>query len=354
MTQNNLDSAAVERYIRAAHDAGLPADQIERFVRAGYIAQPIQLPYHAAARACDIPGGPTLAVMGGTRNSAKTHSVFAQVCIDDCDRYPGLKALFLRHYRKSAAESVDDLAARLLRHVPHTQTAEQITFPNGSRLVLGGFKDQADIDKYLGLEYDLLAIEEVTQLTQAKIEMIEGSVRSSRVDGYRARKYWTFNPGGVGYTYVKRRVVQPWKQGKEEQTRFFYASYKDNIFCNQDYRDYLDGLSGHLRKSWRDGDLDAFEGAGFPQWDESIHVCEPFDIPETWPRWMAVDYGYNPEPFCALWFARDLTNGRIYIYGEAYGTGYTDTEQARLIKQMLAPNEHIVMTYAGRDMLQLG
>lgn len=347
-----VDDSSLERYIQTARDTGCAPDQVDRFVRAGYIAQPHQLRIHAAARECDNPGGPTHVVVGGTRNSAKTHAVFAQVLIDDCQRYPGAKWLFLRHYRKSASESFDDLAARLLRYVPHTKTTDEIRLPNGSRVLIGGYKDSSDIDKYLGLEYDGLAIEEVTQLTQGKIEMISGSVRSSRVDGYRARQYWTFNPGGIGYSWIKRQVVIPWQQGRETWSRFYYAHWRDNVFCTPEYIQYLDSLEGHLRRSWRDGDLDALEGLAYPDWDETRHVCDPFEIPSSWPRWRAVDYGYHPDPFCALWFARDLATGRVYIYREVYGTGYTDTQQARMITEMTPADERgmISATYAGRDM----
>ncbi len=336
----------LERYVIAARDAGCPADQVELFIRAGYVAQPVQLPFHAAARQVET-GGPNLIAIGGTRNSAKTHAVFSQVCLDDCQRYPGLKFLYLRNYRKSAAESLDDLAGRLLRYTPHTQTVDQVTFPNGSRVLIGGFKDQKDVDKYVGIEYDGVAVEEASMLAKAKLDALFGSIRTSRSDGYRVRKYMTFNPGGVGYSDIKREIVAPWKRHAETDTRFFYAHWKDNVFCDKDYIAYMDKLTGHLRKSWRDGDLDAFEGAAFPQWDETIHTCAPFEIPNTYARWRAVDYGLNPDPFCCLWFARDLATGRVYIYDEEYQTGLTDTEQARLIK---THPEHVSVTYAGRDM----
>lgn len=340
----------LERYASAAKDAGCPPDQVERFVRAGYVAQPKQLAFHAAARQADDPAGPNLIALGGTRNSAKTHAVFAQVCLDDCQRYPGLKFLFLRHIKSSAAQSFDDLASKMLRHVPHEKNSERVLFPNGSRVLIGGFKDASDIDKFVGIEYDGIAVEEVSQLSKDKIEAVRGSMRSSRMDDWRERMYWTFNPGGVGYSHIKQTVVSPWKRKQEQSTRFFFAHWSDNVFCNPDYIAYLDGLTGHLRKSWRDGDLDAFEGLAFTTFDENRHVIPPFELPYNWPRWRAIDYGLNPDPFCCLWFARDLATGRIYIYREAYGTGYTDTAQARLVKLNTPPSEHISITYAGRDM----
>jgi hypothetical protein len=68
------------------------------------------------------------------------------------------------------------------------------------------------------------------------------------------------------------------------------------------------------------------EGQAFPEFDRSVHVCAPFAIPEAWPKWRAVDYGYA-VPYCCLWFARS-PSGRLYIYRETYGTRKTAREQA--------------------------
>lgn len=63
----------------------------------------------------------------------------------------------------------------------------------------------------------------------------------------------------------------------------------------------------------------------FPEWDVSVHVCDPFKIPEDWPKWRAVDYGYA-VPYCCLWFTRS-PSGRLYIYRETYGAGKTALQQ---------------------------
>jgi hypothetical protein len=68
------------------------------------------------------------------------------------------------------------------------------------------------------------------------------------------------------------------------------------------------------------------EGQAFPEFDRSVHVVEPFKVPEEWPKWRAVDYGYA-VPYCCLWFTRAPT-GRLYIYRETYGTRKTGREQA--------------------------
>jgi len=162
--------------------------------------------------------------------------------------------------------------------------------------------------------------------------------------------YASWNPGGIGYADIKRQVVLPWRSGTETRARFIYASHVDNAFINPEYRDYLDGLQGYLRKVWRDGDLDVAAGLAFPAFNREIHVIPSQEIPASWPRWRAVDYGYSPDPFSCHWYARDLASGRIHIYREAYDWMLTDEQQARKIKAMTPPSEQIVATYAGADM----
>lgn len=76
------------------------------------------------------------------------------------------------------------------------------------------------------------------------------------------------------------------------------------------------------------------EGQAFPEWDASVHVREPFAIPDSWPKWRAVDYGYA-VPYACLWAARDPA-GRIYVYRETYGTGKNAKDQAYEVRALSA------------------
>lgn len=335
-----------ERYVTAAMLAGMPRDQIGNFLTYDYIAFPDLMRYHVAARECDRQGGPTIVGIGGTRGPGKSHATMAQVALDDCQRAAGLKFLFLRRVQRSAAESLEDLISRVLRKCDHKYQPSlgRIEFPNGSRILMGGFHSERDIDRYLGIEYDGVAIEEATQLPEERINQIRGSVRTSRGD-WRPRMYLTANPDGVGLGWFKSWLVQPYREGREKWTRFIEASYKNNPMLNREYLDYLDGLTGRLRRAWRDGDWDAFEGQAFPNWRYETHVVEPFEIPDHWLRWRAVDEGYN-APFCCLWLAQDPASGRRYVYREAYDRLLTTQQQARRIVEMTGEGESVYATFA--------
>lgn len=346
MATVTLSPDKVERYVQTAHDAGCPREQVENFLRAGYFAFPTILPFHAAAREADRVDGPDEIALGGTRAFGKTHAVMAQVGLDDCQRVPGLKYLFLRKVMKSAAESMEDVVYKVFQHIPFefTPSTGRLAFSNGSRILIGGFNNESDIDKYLGIEYDGLVIEEATQLSQAKRDAIYGSVRSVK-PGWRVRKYLTTNPDGIGLSWFKPHFVETWRQGDEKWTRFYDCHWRDNPLISLEYVRYLENLTGPLAKAWRDGDWDAFEGMAFPNWDISRHVVEPFTIPEHWAKWRAYDWGYS-SPACCLWLAKNPDNGRVIVYREHYPTYQTDRQQASTIRSMTPPTEQVTFTLA--------
>lgn len=60
--------------------------------------------------------------------------------------------------------------------------------------------------------------------------------------------------------------------------------------------------------------MQAAQGSALPEFSRGIHVCEPFDIPKWWTRWIGHDPGYN-NPFAWYWLAID-PDGVVYIYRE--------------------------------------
>jgi hypothetical protein len=342
---------AAERLAFAARNAGLPKDALVNFLRAGYCPQPKQLLMHAAARECDLPDGPTQVGIGGARGGAKSHGTLAQIGLDDCQRRDGLKYLFLRKVLKSAKESFDDLRRRIFRYTPHEYKTQAglLLFPNQSRIVLGHYRNESDIDAYLGIEYDGVGIEEATQLTEKKITDIRTCVRTSRSD-WRPRTYYTTNPGGIGHAWFKRRIINPARLNQEVDTRFIFATYKDNAFLNRDYVNVLKDLKGWLRAAWMDGDWDIEAGQFFSNWQHDRMVKPWFKVPENWTVWASFDYGFTHPT-------------AVYLHAEADGKKYTLDEyvqrkthvskHADNIKAMLERNgvslDRLKGFYAGDD-----
>src|ERR1043166_2665885 len=135
----------------------------------------------------------------------------------------GLKVLYLRKIQKNAKEQFEDLRRSVLLHVKHEFTNGVLHFYNGSRMFLGHFRNEGDIDQYLGIEYDLIVIEELTTLSLLKYRALRDSNRTSK-PGFRPRIYATFNPGGIGHAWVKALFIVPSRKKKETDTRFIFGT----------------------------------------------------------------------------------------------------------------------------------
>lgn len=328
-----LQASAVLKFWQLAQAAGMPADQVRNIFGRDFAPFPKQMLFHAAARLCDYEGGPTSIGLGGSRGPGKTTTTFAQIALDDCQRVDSLKWLFIRQTQKSAKESFDDLRLRLLRSTPHEYSSAKgvIYFPNASRILLGGFANDKDIDKYLGIEYDGIAIEEATQLSARKKQQLLTCLRTSKRN-WRPRSYQTTNPGGIDHAGYKRTFVEPYRRGEQTDTRFIPCGAMDNPAINPTYLATLEGLTGWLRKAWLDGDWDIAAGQYFTTYRRELHVCKPFPIPSHWPVWAAFDYGFTHPTVCVLLTKHE---GVYYVVAEYSKSKTLPKTHAEAIKGML-------------------
>src|SRR6476619_705640 len=216
--------SALEKFLTAGRKVGCPRDQMDNLAAAEVFLQPRQLAASAAARLCDNEGGPTAIGYGGARSGGKSYWLLAQMGVDDCQRVPGLKCLLLRKVGKANMENFEDFRKRLFGRLKHGFSAYRgvLNFRNGSRIVAGHFQAEKDIDAYLGLEYDVVGIEEATTLSSRKHQDISTCSRTSK-PGWRPRIYSTTNPGGIGHAWYYRNLIVPCENGTESSTRFIRA-----------------------------------------------------------------------------------------------------------------------------------
>lgn len=332
---------AIDEFVKTAYESEAPQEQVENFLTRGYVPLRWQWKFHSEARKCDNPDGATQLGAGGARGPGKSHCVFSQVTLDDCQRKDGLKFLFLRQTGKAARESFEDLILRVLAgkiEYNYNKSNGFLSFANRSRVLLGGFESESDIDKYIGIEYDGIAIEELNQLTKNKVDKLLGSMRTSRTD-WRPRLYTSFNPGGIGHQFVKDEFVIPYRERREGKTRFIPSTYKDNPYLNKEYIDYLETLGGSLGKAWREGEFDLFEGQFFMEFNREKHVVQPFAIPESWLRFRSIDPSGRDGITSCHWYAIDW-NSRVFCYREHYGTGKDADEHAKEIARLSAGEQY--------------
>ena len=314
------DRAGFDAYREAI---GMSKDQAENYLRYGNVPQPRQMEFAVFARMCDLPDGPEEIGLGGARGPGKSWIAFAQ-SIDDCLRFPGVKVLYLRHTETSVREQFYDLANKILRHMPDARILRnRVVLPNGSQILIGGFKDDRQALRYQGIEYDILVIEEATQLSEQTYRTLRLSVRSSKVfDGvaFRPRVYLTTNPLGVGHQWFKKRFVdneRKYARGEafDRRRKFIFSTVDDNVFINPEYVGILNELVGAEYRAYRLGDWDVSAGAYFDTWNYDRHVIPPIhDLSYMREVWAAMDFGYS-HPNVVHLFAMD-GDGVVYVVDE--------------------------------------
>ncbi|MEI7937022.1 MAG: terminase family protein [Verrucomicrobiota bacterium] len=325
----------LEDYIEQGLGAGCPPEQIQNFVRAGVVLQPRQLAASAAARLCDRSDGPTAVGYGGARGGGKSHWLLAQMGADDCQRVAGLKCLLLRKVGKANAEHFEELQRRLFVGLRHEFSAYKgvLKFANGSQIQAGHYQAEKDIDNYLGLEYDVIGIEEATTLSARKHQDISTCSRTSKPD-WRPRIYSTTNPGGIGHAWYRARFIAPFLQGKEAETRFVPARVDDNRFNNPEYRRVLEGLSGWQKRAWLDGEWDIAAGQFFTTFRRDVHVVDQFDDTRAVEWFAALDYGFTHYTVVLLGCLDG--DGNLFVVDEHAERKWLPDRHAAAVKAMLA------------------
>lgn len=265
--------------------------------------------------------------------------------------------LFCETYPELRDRQVSKISAEFPRWLGEVRDSQHFGLGFHIREEYGGghllLRNLDDPSKYQSAEFGAIGVDELTKTDFDTFEYLRGSMRWPGV--FNTRFLGATNPGGIGHLYVKALWVDsdftayPQLAKRAGQFVFIKALPSDNPYLTEDYWEELNSLSPALRKAWVEGDWNAFVGQVFSQWVESWHVCSPFEIPQHWPKWRAVDWGYA-APWCCLWMAKNPDNGRQYVYRELYMPGLTDAQQAEAIKENTPPGENVQLTYADPSM----
>ncbi|MCE5188253.1 MAG: phage terminase large subunit [Eubacteriales bacterium] len=289
---------------------------------------------------------------GGARGGGKSWAMRRKLVLLAL-HYEGLQLLLLRRTLPELTENhVRPLQTELSGFVNYNQTQRVFTFPNGSRIKLGYCDNEQDVFQYQGQEYDVIGLEEATQFTESQMQFISTCNRSVRTD-FSPRMYYTCNPGGVGHGWVKRLFIDRRYRASEQSGDYVFipARVTDNPILMRDasYKITLENLPEPLRRAYLEGDWDVLAGQYFGEFSRERHVAQPFDIPKSWRRFRAMDWGFR-DPCAVLWFAV-APGGRVYVYREYYERNVLSSETAKRIR-LLTGEEAIAYTAASPDAWQ--
>lgn len=142
---------------------------------------------------------------GGARGGGKSWAVRVKAVLLAL-RYAGIRLLIVRRtFQELENNHIRFLRAELSGIAEYKATARQFCFPNGSILDFGYCACDSDLDRYQGAEYDVIFLDEATQLKEVWMRQFAACLRG--VNDFPKRICYTCNPGGVGHGYIRRLFI---------------------------------------------------------------------------------------------------------------------------------------------------
>lgn len=204
-------------------------------------------------------------------------------------------------------------------------------YSNGSRIVVGGMDNP---DKVMSSEYDMIYIQEATDLNEDEWEKCTTRLRHGKMSFQQLLA--DCNPSSPVH-WLRLRC-------DKGLTTELLSRHEDNpVYFHEDgtmtevgraYIETLDRLTGVRYLRLRKGIWAAAEGVIYEDYDPAHHLIDPFPIPENWARYWVVDFGYVHPFVCQMWATDE--DGRMYLYREIYHTKRTVDQHAKDILRAVA------------------
>ncbi len=294
---------------------------------------------------------------GGAAGGGKSYAMLADPLHGLND--PNFSGLLVRHTTEELRELIQksqELYPRAIPGIKWSERKSQWTSPRGGRLWMSYLDKDTDVTRYQGQAFNWIGFDELTQWSSPYAwDYMRSRLRSSAQHlGLYMRA--TTNPGGSGHQWVKKMFIDPgpsnepfWATNVETgdtitypdghskagqplfKRRFIPASLFDNPYLAEagDYEAMLLSLPEHQRKQLLEGNWDINDGAAFPEFDRTKHVIDAFEVPESWAKFRACDYGYGSYTG-VIWFAV-APDEQLIVYRELYCSKVTATDLADMI-----------------------
>lgn len=288
-------------------------------------------------------------------------------------KYPGARALILRKTASSLAGSglqtwIKFVVKEALQsgEVTYfggsTQEPPQYRYWNGSAVMIGGLDDPT---KIMSTEFDLIFVQESTELTITDWEFANTRLRNGVMPYQQlladanpnAPTHWLYvrclrgNCVLLTSTHEENpRLFEECLSTDEGAREWDNAGTKIWLRMTDEGRAYLarlDRLTGVRYKRLRLGLWVAAEGIIYEGFTPARHVIKSFPIPEAWPRYWAIDFGWHVF-VCQQW-AED-PSGRLIMYREFYrGQRTVDQHAFDIMAELSVPDPEWVAPLLGED-----
>ena len=134
-----------------------------------------------------------------------------------------------------------------------------------------------------------------------------------------------------GLTWVYNEIYL--NEKNDDEVWYTEMEWADNPFLDeQEIIAMTSSLSQDELESRRYGKFKQCGGLVYSEFNEQIHVIEPFDIPKEWQDNISIDPGLN-NPLSAHWYCEDF-DGNVYVVAEHYAQGKDVYYHANKIKEI--------------------
>lgn len=230
-------------------------------------------------------------------------------------KYPKSMGLLVRKTKNSMVNStVLFMESSVIGQDPgvrHFPSKSRFEYDNGSILAYGGMdgEEQKQQIRSIGQEGSLHIVwmEEANAFTEDDFNEILARMRG-RGNPF-LQIILSTNPDAPTHWIYRRLILG-------QEATVFYSSAILNTYNDPRYLTTLQTLTGTSKLRLADGLWVQSSGTIWDNYDVHVHRIKPFPIPKTWPRFIAIDFGFT-NPFVVLFGATD-EDGRLYIFREIY------------------------------------
>ena len=197
----------------------------------------------------------------------------------------------------------------------HT-TEQEYQYPNGSIIGIAGMDKSS---KIMSSEYDVVYVQECTELTEDDWQMLTTRLRNGVVPYQELMG--DCNPGPPTH-WIKKgadngKLVM--LESRHEDNPYLWDAEKQQwTEEGAVYISKLDNLTGVRHARLRKGIWASAEGIIYDMWDRAIHIVDRFDVPDDWPCYWTIDFGFTNPFVWQEW--REDPDGRLYRTAEIYRT----------------------------------
>jgi len=320
-----------------------------------------------------IPTSIKEAFYGGGAGSGKSDVLLLYGIVHRWHEHPKFKQVFMRRTYPELRNEIIPRSRELYRKFGATLNKTEMcwTFPRadqyggtgkaneGAMIFLGHCENEDDVHQYDTMQINLFTPDELTSITEWIYLYIGFQRVRSPVPELPSIIRAAGMPGGIGHTWTYKRFIKPYPKGGRiiigrggNKRIYIHSTLEDNKYIDPTYKQSLQGITIDAeRKAKLHGDWDAYQGQVFDEFrdrkfeDEpanALHVIEPFEIPQWWPKIIIGDWGFRAMTW--IGYAAISPSRRVYIYREQhwvktkiadwapYVKLYIDKENPRLIR----------------------